>query len=166
MPATGRAGWVPYARWFLALRPRRQCRGLKRLALQMQISAAARARHLGCDWRVICPPSPATVLDHNDAACTRVNASSNCLSASSQLTRVDFWRIQRIALMPACAVHHHDNALIGLACPELMGKQLHAPSMEVRQYQAVELASTDIHRHRRRMCTGASALLGNVDGLA
>jgi hypothetical protein len=76
------------------------------------------------------------------------------------------WAARNGACMRARTAHHHDNALIGLACLELMGKQLHAPSMEVRQYQAVELVSTDIHRHRRRMCTGASALLGKVDGLA
>jgi hypothetical protein len=105
-------------------------------------------------------------LHRNDAACTRANASSNCLLASSQLTRVDFWRLQRIASTSARAVHHHDNSLIRLACPKLMGKQLHAPSMKVRQYQTIELASTDINRHRKRMCNPASALLDKVGGLA
>jgi len=43
-------------------------------------------------------------------------------------------------------VNHHDDALIGVACRDLIEKQLHALGVDVRQYQTIELASADIHR--------------------
>ncbi len=48
--------------------------------------------------------------------------------------------------MPARAVNHHDDALIGVACRDLIEEQLHALGVDVRQHQAIELASADIHR--------------------
>ena len=56
-----------------------------------------------------------------------------------------FWRLERIASMPARAVNYHDNALIGVAARNLIEKQLHALGIHVWQYQAIELPGADIH---------------------
>ena len=47
--------------------------------------------------------------------------------------------------MPARAVDHHDNMLVGVTCRNFVEKQLHALSVDVRQDQAVELTRAHIH---------------------
>ena len=48
--------------------------------------------------------------------------------------------------MPSRPVNHHHDALIGVACRDFIEEQLHAPGVDVRQDQTVELARTGIHR--------------------
>jgi len=57
-----------------------------------------------------------------------------------------FWCFERIAAMPARTVNHHDDAILWMACSDFVQEQLHALGVDVRQYQAVEFASADIHR--------------------
>jgi hypothetical protein len=37
--------------------------------------------------------------------------------------------------VPPCAVKHHDNSVVGVACANLIEKELHAPRIDVRQDQ-------------------------------
>ena len=48
--------------------------------------------------------------------------------------------------MPPCTIDHHDDALIGVACRDLIEEELHAPSVNVGQYQTVEFSGADIYR--------------------
>ena len=63
-----------------------------------------------------------------------------------QLEQIDVVRcLERITAMPTGTIDHHDNALIGVACRDLVEEELHAASVDVRQYQTIELAGANIH---------------------
>ena len=61
--------------------------------------------------------------------------------------QVDVGRgLECLTAMPACTVNHHDDMLVGVTCRDLVEEQLHAFGVDVRQDQAVEVASAHVHR--------------------
>lgn len=78
------------------------------------------------------------------------------------LNRIEFGRIggkgqqthitrhrKRSALMPTRPIEHHHDTLIGMPSRDLIEKYLHAPAIDLRQDQGIEVA---VSRRNRCVC--------------